>query len=177
MPTKKITTLSMIISLSVIGRIYFTFIPNVQPVTAIIVITSAIVGIRAGVIVASLTIVVSNLYIGFGIWTIPQVVTFSIIAIIGGSIGKFFEYKSVYLLSAFGFISGYLFGLVMSLYNYIVFGVFWGYYLAGITFDTNHAIGNLFMVLVLHKPLKIVFENGEFEWSYIQKRETKEKLP
>lgn len=163
MSVKKITTLSMLVSLAVIGRIYFTFIPNVQPVTAIIIITSAIIGIRAGITVASLTIVVSNLYIGFGIWTIPQVITFSIIALISGVIGKFFDYKSITWLSVFGLISGYLFGFIMSLYNYIIFGVFWGYYLAGITFDTNHAIGNLFMVLILYKPLKKTFEKGGFK--------------
>lgn len=149
----------MLISIAVIGRIYMTFIPNVQPLTTIIMITAVIMGRTNGIFVATVSIIVSNLYLGFGIWTIPQVISYSLIAIICGS---FYHLKDkryfVYLLALIGVFAGYFHGLIMSLFEYIVFGNFWAYYLAGIPFDTYHAVGNLLISLILYKPIKSTFK-------------------
>lgn len=149
----------MLVSISVIGRMFMNFIPNVQPVTTIIIITAVIMGRKSGVIVAATTIVVSNLYLGFGPWTLPQVISFSLIALIGGSFHHYKDKKHfVYLLALVGGFAGYFHGLVMSIYEYIIFDNFWAYFIAGLPFDTAHALGNIAITLILYKPLKHIFD-------------------
>lgn len=155
----------MLISIAVIGRIYMNFIPNVQPLTSIIIITAIIMGRTNGVLVASISIIVSNLYLGFGTWTFPQIISFSLIAIICGSFHRFKDKKYfVYILAILGVFAGYFHGLIMSFFDYIVFGNFWAYYLAGLPFDTYHAIGNLIISLILYQPIKKTFEKMKIKY-------------
>ncbi|WP_440897546.1 ECF transporter S component [Amphibacillus sp. Q70] len=159
MNVRKLTMLSMLISIAVIGRIYMTFIPNVQPLTTIIMITAVIMGRTNGILVATVSIIVSNLYLGFGIWTFPQIISYSLIAIICGSFCRLKDKKYfVYLLALIGVFAGYFHGLIMSLFEYLIFGNFWAYYLAGIPFDTYHAVGNLLISLILYHPIKSTFK-------------------
>lgn len=150
----------MLVSIAVIGRIFLNYIPNVQPVTTIIIITALLMGRSNGVIVAATSIVVSNLYLGFGPWTLPQVISFSLIALIGGAFHRFKDRKHfVYFLALIGGFSGYFHGFVMSINEYLIFGNFWAYYIAGLPFDTAHALGNIAITLILYKPLKYIFES------------------
>jgi len=153
----------MLISIAVIGRIYLNFIPNVQPLTSIIIITAILMGRSDGVLVAIVSIIVSNLYLGSGIWTFSQIVSFALIAVISGSFSPYQDRKSfIYILAFLGLFAGYFHGLVMSLFEYILFGHFWAYYLAGLPFDTYHAIGNLVISLVLYQPIKVTFKRISF---------------
>ncbi|HJF17377.1 MAG TPA: hypothetical protein K8V19_07020, partial [Globicatella sulfidifaciens] len=68
-----ITQVALLTTLCVVGRIFFAFIPNVQPVTAIIAIVTILLGFKDGVIVSSLTMLVSNLILGMGPWVVLQI--------------------------------------------------------------------------------------------------------
>jgi len=59
-------------------------------------------------------------------------------------------------MACFSFFSGYLFGFFVSFEKLIYggFKVYLAYYLAGLYFDTLHAIGNFIFMLVLYHPLK-----------------------
>lgn len=149
----------MLVSIAVIGRIYMSFIPNVQPLTMIIMITAILMGRTNGVLVATISIIVSNLFLGFGIWNLPQVISFSLIAIISGSFRHLKDKKYfIYLLALIGFFAGYFHGFIMSLFEYIIFDHFLAYYIAGIPFDTYHAVGNFIMAFILYKPIERAFE-------------------
>lgn len=148
----------MLVSIAVIGRIYMNFIPNVQPMTSIIIITAILLGRYNGALVAVLSIILSNMYLGFGPWLLPQIISFGLIAIISGSFRRF-QNKNyfIYILAFLGLFSGYLHGLIMSFFDYIVYGQFWAYYLTGIPFDTYHAVGNLVISLLIYQPIKKMF--------------------
>ena len=149
----------MLVSIAVIGRVYMNFIPNVQPVTTLIIITAVLMGRINGVILATISIIVSNLYLGFGTWTFPQVISFSLIALISGCFYHLKDKKHfIYLLAIIGGLAGYFHGFIMSVFEYFIFGNFWAYYLAGIPFDTYHAVGNVVITLILYQPIKSIFE-------------------
>ena len=74
MTTRRISLLSLLIALSVVGRLAFQFVPNIQPMTAIIIITSILIRPINGIIVAVLGCFVSNLLLGMGMWTIWQAI-------------------------------------------------------------------------------------------------------
>jgi len=156
--TYKITLLALLAALAVVGRSVLVFIPNVQPVTALIIICGIILGPGAAVILAILTTFLSNMILGMGIWSIWQIISWSLIGIISGLLGKFFRKVPLYIIILFAAFSGYFYGFVISLTTYQITGKFWPYYLAGLPFDTNHAIGNVVFIIVLYPMISYLLK-------------------
>ena len=166
MNTYKLTLLAIFATVAVIGRSVLVFIPNVQPVTAIIIITGILLGPGAAVILSILVTFISNMILGMGIWTVWQIVSWGTIGILSGFIGKYCKNISTIYLILFGVFSGYLYGFIISLTTYQVTGKFWPYYILGLPFDTYHAIGNGVFILLMYPFIKYLlkkYANGRFE--------------
>src|SRR5699024_12763510 len=87
--------------------------------------------------------------LGMGIWTIWQVITWALICFLSGMIGKYSTKLPLYIIVSFSYMSSYIYGLLISLTTYQVTVKFLPYYVAGLPFDTYHAVGNaIFMVLL-----------------------------
>jgi energy-coupling factor transport system substrate-specific component len=72
--TKKIALMAILTAMCVSLRLFKIIpIPNVQPVTDILMIVTLNLSIGFGLTLAILTMVISNIYLGFGLWTIPQI--------------------------------------------------------------------------------------------------------
>lgn len=166
MTTRRISLLSLLIALSVVGRLAFQFVPNIQPMTAIIIITSILIGPINGIIVAVLGCFVSNLLLGMGMWTIWQMLAWGAVALISGVLGKYITSKRIFVFAPVAVFSGYLFGFVVSLNMFFLTENGLAYYLAGLPFDTAHAIGNgiFFIVLypVMHKTFQYFLNKKDF---------------
>lgn len=147
----------MLIALSVVGRITFTFLPNVQPTTVIIIITGLFLGPLYGVIIAVLSAVLSNLVLGMGLWTFGQIIAWAIIGVLSGLIRKYRDRIPAILLSIYAVFCGFLYGFIISLPLYLLSGKFIAYYLAGLPFDLSHAIGNGVFFLILYPILRLLF--------------------
>lgn len=161
MNTYKLTLIAMLTSLAVAGRMALVNLPNIQPVTAIIIIAGFWLGPSAGILIALLTTFVSNMFLGMGFWTIWQIVAWSLIGIIAGVIGKYWSNLPAWGLSIYGFISGIFYGVILSLTMRAVGQPFWAYYLAGLPMDINHAISNTAFILVLSPVLGTLFQRYE----------------
>lgn len=157
MSTYKLTLIAILAALAVTGRYAFQFIPNVQPVTTIIIISAFFLGPGAGVILAVLTAYLSNLVMGMGLWTVWQISAWAVLGIASGLMGKYLRGRKMPWLVFFSFFAGYFYGFVLSMANYMVAGNFLSYYLVGLPFDTYHAIGNVFFMLILYPVLERVF--------------------
>ncbi len=147
----------MLIALSVVGRITFTFLPNVQPTTAIIIITSLFLGPVYGMIVAVFSSVLSNLVMGMGLWTFGQIIAWGIIGLLGGVLRVYRDRIPVLILTLFAIFCGFLYGFIISVPLYLFSGKFIAYYLAGLPFDVSHAIGNGVFFLILYPILRLLF--------------------
>ncbi|AST92290.1 MULTISPECIES: ECF transporter S component [Sutcliffiella] len=158
MSTRKIALLGLLIALCVVGRMVFSSVPNVQPVTAIIIICCLLMGPQNGIILAAGTAFVSNLFLGSGTWTLLQIIAWSIIGVLSGLIGMKFKKLPIWLLATYAGFCGMLFGLIMSLERLIIGKLFWPYYLAGLPFDFNHAIGNIVFFIVLYPILSPIIK-------------------
>lgn len=74
---RQIALMAMLPAMCVVLRIFKVIpIPNVQPVTDILMIVTLTLGIGSGILLAALTMFISNIYLGFGIWTIPQILAY-----------------------------------------------------------------------------------------------------
>lgn len=158
MKTYKLTLIAILASLAVAGRYVFVFWPNVQPVTAIIIICGVLLGPGEAIVLAILVTFLSNMLLGMGIWTVWQIISWGIIGLLAGIIGKFTKRIPLYALILFGLFSGYFYGFIISLTTYQVSGKFWPYYLLGLPFDTNHAIGNAVFIGLLYPIIKVLIQ-------------------
>jgi|SRR5690625_502001 len=154
MSVYRLTLLAILAALGVVGRSLFVFLPNVQPVTAIIIIAGIILGPFSAFILAFLITFLSNMLLGMGIWTVWQVISWGIIGLLSGIIGKIFKSIPIYMIAFMALFSGYFYGFIISLTTYQVTGKFWPYYMLGIPFDTYHAIGNVVFVILLYPVIK-----------------------
>ncbi|PFJ16597.1 ECF transporter S component [Bacillus cereus] len=149
---KSIALVAVLTALSVTGRMVFAFIPNVQPTTTLLILVTLLMGKRYGILHATLVMVTSNLILGIGIWTIPQVIAYSIIVLVTGLIIRpMFSKIPHVIMGLYAGFTGFLYGFVISLCQAPIYGLkyFWDYYMAGLPFDFNHAIGNIGFYMVL----------------------------
>ncbi len=150
MNTYKLTLLAIFAALGIIGRSALAFIPNVQPVTALIIICGILIGPGSALILALIITFLSNVLLGMGIWTIWQVISWGLIGIICGMIGKYFVRIPMFVIILIAILSGYFYGFIISLTTYQITGKFWPYYVLGLPFDTYHAIGNAVFIILLY---------------------------
>jgi energy-coupling factor transport system substrate-specific component len=159
--TYKITLLALLATLAVIGRVAFNFLPNVQPVTSIIIVCGIFLGPVSGIVLALLITFLSNMIMGTGIWTIWQIISWGIIGLTSGVLGKVVKKRiPTFVVVLLAIVSGYFYGLIISLTNYQITGQsFYTYYIAGLPFDTYHAIGNAVFMVLLYPTISYIFRN------------------
>ena len=157
---RRLALLSILTALCYVGRMMFQFIPNVQPVTAVLIILTLTLGMTDGFIVAILSIVLTNFLLGMGPWTIAQIASFGVLIVVTGLFVKPFynisQKRSRRIVFAlFAFFGGLLYGFVISVISVKLMGInsFWAYYIAGIPFDLMHGLGNASFYLILEPIL------------------------
>lgn len=157
---QRIAYLALMTAACVVGRTLFQFIPNVQPMTAIFLLLTLHLGVASGIIVNLLSILITNFYMGMGTWTVFQILSFSGIILLMGLFSSFqFFRNSLFLQIINSVIAGFLYGFMISIFMVYTYGMtnFWAYYLAGISFDALHAIGNAGFYLILSPVFKKLF--------------------
>src|SRR5699024_8786522 len=149
MNTYKLTLIALLAALAVAGRYILASVPNFHPVTAVIIIARLFLGSLSSIILSLLVAFLSNILLWMGIWTIWQIISWSIIGILSGFMGKFRGHTPLYVVVIFSIFCGYLYGFIISLTTYQVSGHFIPYYLIVLSFDTNHAFCNSVFILFL----------------------------
>ncbi|MFD2209023.1 ECF transporter S component [Virgibacillus halophilus] len=146
----KLTLLALLAALGVAGRSFLGFIPNVQPVTSLIIICGFLLGPMSAVMLSVLITLASNLLLGSGIWTIWQIISWSLIGLASGLLGKYIYRMRLYMIAIFSVFCGYFYGFLISLTMYRISGDFFlAYYFSGLPFDTYHALGNAIFIFLL----------------------------
>ncbi|MHC5267691.1 ECF transporter S component [Enterococcus sp. LJL98] len=164
--TQEIAFLSLLTAACVVGRLMFQFIPNVQPMTVLFLIVTLQYGISRGLIVNVLSLLITNFYLGMGVWTISQILSFSVIILLFGLLTHISLFKRAVGLQVFySLLAGYLYGFLMAIIDTQIYGLtnFWVYYFAGISFDTLHAVGNAGFYLILYPIFKRLFQAESLE--------------
>lgn len=159
---KRMTLIAMLAALGTVLRVFKIIpIPNVQPVTDLIMIATLMLGISFGISLAVMIMVLSNLLLGFGIWTIPQILAYVVCVVTVAGLAKVTPLKKYFtlqlILATFlGFEYGFIISLGMSIYG--GWAAFVAYWLSGLLFDFYHAVGNFGCYFILYKPLTVAFK-------------------
>ena len=83
---REIMVISVLAAIGVAGRAAFFMAPSFKPVAAIVILTGISFGGEAGFLVGSLTMLISNMFMGQGPWTPWQMFAFGIVGFLGGLI-------------------------------------------------------------------------------------------
>lgn len=157
----RLTILALLTTLCHVGRIAFQFLPNVQPVTTIIVLVTLTMGTLEGSFVSAGSMVLSNILLGMGPWTVYQILSYIAVVLVVGLLRKLYrrmDGKPHLRRLLFAFVSGgagLLYGFVISVFSAQLFSVvnFWVYYMQGLSFDVMHMVGNIIFFLLLEPVL------------------------
>ena len=79
---KEISLIGILAAVNIASRIYLQFLPNIKPVTSIIIISVMLFGLGFGVKLSIVTTIVSNLFLGMGTWTFFQILAWVVICLI-----------------------------------------------------------------------------------------------
>ncbi|SFK02282.1 hypothetical protein SAMN04488569_100657 [Marinilactibacillus piezotolerans] len=153
------TVLALMIAVTQTSRLLFSFIPNVQPLTVILILLTISFGTVDALIVGLGSIFLSNLTLGMGPWTLAQILSFSVIILLSKllalSINKVRRPMFIWLI--FSGATGILYGMIISIVQAPFYGMtipsLLGYWLAGLWFDMYHAVGNIVFFLLLYPTL------------------------
>jgi energy-coupling factor transport system substrate-specific component len=144
------------------GRVLFAAIPGVQPVTVMVVCAGAALGAREGVAVGGVAALVSNIFLGQGVWTPWQMLAWGACGAAGALAAR--ALRSRIVLAAFCFVLGLAFSSFMDVWNWLTFydehtwATFAAVHARGLPFDLAHAIGNLVIALVAGPDLLRLLE-------------------
>lgn len=150
---QKLALLALLTATCVVGRLSFVFIPNVQPMTAILLLLAFYCSLEDALLVGLLSLLITNLYLGMGPWTLSQMVAFGGVILVFHLLGKmsFFK-KFLFLQGLLAFFMGLLYGFLVSQMEVFIYHLpsFWGYYLQGVSFDLLHSLGNFGFYFLLY---------------------------
>ncbi len=151
--------LALIAVVGIVGRIILEPLPNISPVTILILLAGAHNGVRHGVVLATVIAVVSNLFLGHGLWTLYQAAGWSLVACAGAYLSTWLVNSEGKLnlnrLMVLGFASAFAFDWFVSLSvlhtqppSYLA-----PYLIQGFVYDLVHAFGNLAFAAWLGAPV------------------------
>ncbi|MBO4107282.1 ECF transporter S component [Streptococcus suis] len=139
-----ISRIVMLSALTVALRFAFVAFPNVKPVTAIFLWVTYSWGLVEAVLVMSLSMLVSGIYLGFGLVVLWQIIAYGVVlAIWSRLLVPIFQSSTnlVKLEATFAGVLVFLYGFVISLLIAWQYSTpFLVYWLAGLSFDMAHAL-------------------------------------
>ena len=120
--TRKITLIALVSAFCVIGRLGLLSLPNVQPITVVVIWITLELGLFYGVAIGSISILISNLLVSMGPWTLYQMVSFALVCVCALLLRPLWRKRKQFLRLAwivfpiFAGMMGYLYGFIISIF-------------------------------------------------------------
>jgi len=152
--TREIAVIAVLGAIAALGRVSLAALPNIQPVTCLVIISGYVFGARAGFMVGSTAALASNFFLGQGPWTPWQMFAWGLAGSSAACFRVAFPGAGKRAMLAFQFTWGYLYGGIMNIWTWATFiqPLNWQSFLAtcaaGVWFDTVHAAGNVLFYLL-----------------------------
>lgn len=157
---RELVVIASLIALGVAGRSVFFMLPQFKPLAALVIISGVSLGQETGFIVGSLTVLVSNIFLGQGPWTPWQMLAFGLIGFVAGALHSARIVPAYrWTLCVFGFFSIFLiYGLIMNPASLLMYSAeitpmsLLAVFVSGAPMDLVHAISTVGFLLVLSRP-------------------------
>lgn len=151
---KDIALIGMMSAILLAVQIGFSFLPNIELISLLIILYTLIFGWRALYIIY-VFVAVEGLVYGFGLWWFSYLYIWTVLYLITK---VFHKLRSPLYWAVISGAYGLSFGALYSLVVVITSGIHSGLasWVQGIPFDIAHCIGNFMITLLLFKPLYFV---------------------
>lgn len=117
---RQIMPTAVLAAVAAAGRVLFSPLPDVKPVSAIAIVAGAALGRRSGFVVGAFAALASNVFFGQGPWTPWQMYAWGLVGYVGGLLAEHGLLKHPAVLYGWGFLSGIVYGLILN--GYYVLG-------------------------------------------------------
>ncbi len=159
--TRELAVVATLGSAAAAGRVLFSALPGIQPVTVVAVVAGVALGLRAGVATGAIAAFVSNLFLGQGVWTPQQMLGWAACGAVGALLAPVLRRRVP--LAVVCFVLGLLFSAIMDLWLWYGFFPHTTASLVvvlgrGLWFDLSHAIGNFVLALAIGPELRRMLE-------------------
>jgi energy-coupling factor transport system substrate-specific component len=174
-PAKLLAVIATLAALAALGRDAFAAVPDVKPITAIVLVSGIAFGARPGFAVGAISGLASNVLLGEGPWTPWQMLGWGIVGLIGAALGRLTGRSLPPLAIAVACaLSAEVFNLILDLYTWTGtgshtlagFGVVLG---TAVVFDITHVLASFAFGLafggVLLRMLARVRSRLEVSWA------------
>ena len=153
---RELVLLSLLAALLLVVQVALALLPNIEVVSLLIIIYTLFFK-KKTLYVIYLFVLLEGLVYGFGIWWIMYLYVWTIL----WGIAMLMQKEKSPIIWAF--ISGFFglaFGTLCSVPYFIIGGVSAGLasIVSGLMFDVTHGIGNFVIILVLFRPLYLLFQ-------------------
>jgi energy-coupling factor transport system substrate-specific component len=152
---REIVLAAVLSAVAAVGRIPFAALPSVQPTSFVIIVSALVFGAETGFMIGAAAALVSNMFLGQGPWTPWQMFSWGMMGLTAGILYRRGWLRNRFLLLAFGFVWGFLFGWIMNIWFLAGMGhdLTWAAVLAAYAssfyFDLAHALSNVFFLAVM----------------------------
>jgi energy-coupling factor transport system substrate-specific component len=159
--TRELVVVATLGSAAAAGRVLFSALPGVQPVTVVAVVAGVALGLRAGIATGAIAAFVSNLFLGQGVWTPQQMLGWAACGAVGALLAPALRRRVP--LAVVCFVLGLLFSAIMDLWLWYGFFPHTTASLVvvlgrGLWFDLSHAVGNFVLALAIGPELRRMLE-------------------
>ena len=143
-PAKLIAVIATLAALAALGRDAFAAIPDVKPITAIVLVSGLAFGMRPGFAIGAVSALASNILLGQGPWTPWQMLGWGLVGVFGALLRRLLgEQPSALALGLACALGAELFNLFLNIYTWTgtgnhtlaAYGVVLG---AALAFDLTH---------------------------------------
>ncbi len=147
-PAKLLAVVATLAAIAALGRDAFVAVPDVKPITAIVLVSGVAFGAGPGFAVGAISGLASNFLLGQGPWTPWQMLGWGLVGLIGGGLGSLTSRRMSPLTIAFACAaSAEAFNLVVDLYTWTTAGELtlraFGLVLASaVAFDATHVVAS-----------------------------------
>ena len=150
--------LALITIFAITGRILLEPLPNVQPVTVVVLLVGIHYGATRSIGVATIIAISSNLVMGHGLWTFYQALGWSLVGVTGALLSQSLRADdkiSIPRVAGVSFVAAFAFDWVVSLsvLHTLPLETLPVYILAGLPFDLVHGVGNVAFAAWLAEPI------------------------
>ena len=158
---KEIALVAVLAGAGAAGRVLFVAVPGVQPLTVVTVASGAALGARVGFAVGATGALVSNFYLGQGVWTPWQMLAWGGCGVLGALASRLIRNR--WAFAALCFALGMAFSSFMDLWYWYSFAPHtWEaltvVYARGVWFSAAHAIGNVVFAVIIGPELRRLLE-------------------
>lgn len=167
MTSKQIARIAILAALAFVLRMTFSHLPNIQPISALFLLATLMMGYYEAILVMIISILLSSFLLGFGPWVFWQITAFIMIM----TIWRFLLYPltkkikgpEIVFQSLFAALLAFSYGLIIdSCFAYLYSMPWWSYLLAGSVFNGLHAMSTFFFYPILLTIFRRVFNDKVF---------------